>query len=187
MPTEEVEGYQKKITFMSRLIENSEAGTYEEALKEWKFVSLEDVEYEEGYRCICTQRISNLYRMKNVVNAKELVIGSSCVDKFGTDDWKGKARDATNESKRITRDCEDCGRRYNKGSECYHCSVNVRCAGDCGNWIPKDPKKPRCLECWKSLMRTVETRKCGNCGKGFKPLKHFCTLCYSCYKRLKGL
>lgn len=183
---EEVQGPQKKLTFISRLIENSESDTYEEALKEWSFVYLGHSDLEQGYRCLCTKPIANLYHMYNETNGNEIIIGCECVQKFGSDDWKEKTRTATNESKRTTRDCGECGRRYKKGSDCDFCNRNVRCIGTCGDWIPKDPKKPRCLNCWKDYMKTVEMKVCERCTKPFKPLYKYCVLCIDCYKKLKG-
>jgi hypothetical protein len=63
------------------ILKNSIAESWEEAKLEWKCVGV--IENTSG-QCICGHLLNNLYFIQNNNNEKRLIVGSSCVKKFGT-------------------------------------------------------------------------------------------------------
>lgn len=64
------------------VIENSEAGDWIEAKKEWKLVSI----YDKPYQCICKHKILENCIIRNKNNNNELIVGNVCVNHFKEDD-----------------------------------------------------------------------------------------------------
>ena len=63
------------------LLKNSSSDIYQDAIGEWKGVG---VKRGVGGTCICSQRISHLFYIKNIITNKVLIVGSTCINKFGS-------------------------------------------------------------------------------------------------------
>lgn len=73
---------------IQRVIDESETDTWEKAVCEWEIVDCEEDE-ECSSTCICgKERIRYLYKIRNFKTGNILYpIGSSCIKKFGRDDF----------------------------------------------------------------------------------------------------
>lgn len=66
--------------FIEKIVGNSTTSTWEEAKLEWYCYNVDE---DTSGTCICGHKLGNLYYIKNKINGKTLIVGSSCVKKFG--------------------------------------------------------------------------------------------------------
>lgn len=76
-----------------RVIDASEADTWENAVQEWEIVDCEEDE-DLTESCVCgKEELRYLFTIRNVYNGNQLFpIGSSCIKKFGRSDLKEDAQ-----------------------------------------------------------------------------------------------
>lgn len=89
MPTKE----EYKENLINTVIEKSEANNWEEAVKEWDIVDVEE-DLDCAGQCTCGKEgLRYLFTIKNRINNNIIYpIGSSCISKFGVDNLKNEAK-----------------------------------------------------------------------------------------------
>lgn len=89
MPTTE----EYKENLINTVIEKSEANNWEEAVKEWDIVDVEE-DLDCAGQCTCGKEgLRYLFTIKNRINNNIIYpIGSSCISKFGVDNLKNEAK-----------------------------------------------------------------------------------------------
>ena len=81
-------GGKKEQRFTSMMVEFSSKKD-EDYINEWDVVNNTwDIPHQD--QCICSQEIQNNYFIRNRVNGTVLVIGSECINKFGSEEMKDK-------------------------------------------------------------------------------------------------
>lgn len=66
--------------FEEKIIEMSEANTFDEAKKEWE---LDHIEYHRAWnKCICDHDIKELCFIRNILNNNKTIVGNVCIYTF---------------------------------------------------------------------------------------------------------
>ncbi|CAK7994536.1 Hypothetical protein POVR1_LOCUS60 [uncultured virus] len=192
--------------FMAVLVAYSRSKNYNEAVKEWNLIKSEKPEYNtEGTKCICSKDIDRLYPVTNSLNGNTLYIGSSCIDKFCTDDLKSSLKVAMKAQKyqgenKMCKGC--CNYRLPPDADswkycksCFEAGVKEPCKEyrdfakyktcvECGeNVIEPTDWRDKCYGCYKALMEYA--RECCDCGeKKILPTEEdYVTKCRECYNK----
>jgi len=159
-------GEKKPDRFKAVILYYSDSNDFDEAMKEWDVLEYTEEQLENDNQCICTHKISNLYFVVHRVHNKQLIIGSSCIEQFGTSDQQDKADSLQKSHRRKTQDCLRCGGRFPKNT-----SKRLNCA-QC-EWDIAHTKN--CLECQIEFVqrdRFDDSDKCPTCSNLVK-----CTEC----------
>ena len=192
------------------LLENSETTTRKEAEMEWTYLSLgnldmmQDIQHMEATNCICGQSILYKYLIKNKLNNKILILGSTCI----TDNYAFKKNHQLITDAQIDIELEQsytclvCDKKYLKAYKEKHLSSNKHKKNDTqyelNKIIEKKKKKYRiCMCCldYKIKLSTPEKFKycykynlkveqCIICGVEISvaQYKGYSCKCYGCIK-----
>lgn len=149
--------------FWRELVFHSDADTPHAALEEWEVTSFHHEEDET--QCICTQTIALTHIVTHKTDtARQLIIGSVCIQKFFPAEQRRQAKKLENKERRTTRDCQHCNKRYNKEdatsdevcptcdslyAKCSECDEFFRCARNERHW------RKRCHDCYWKQTRPV--------------------------------
>ena len=163
--------------FMAIILTFSQSKEPIEAMKEW--TNIQNIQNEnekepqklfcEIKQCICSQNIEITYRVKNKLNNNILVIGSSCIEKFGCKELKDL-------HKAIKK-------RDNYGGD------KMMCAGCCNHRIAADESwKTYCTKCFDSGIRKPsdvykilnQYKECSMCKKQEILPSSQKIICYNC-------
>lgn len=162
--------YQDKPTrFKEVLIYFSKSNIFEEAILEWKTTGTNINNPEDIETCICSQHIENLYYVYNDIVSCTLVVGSSCIEKFGSARMKEDLKIVQKVQRYIGnfRPCLNCGDNKIQGEDgklyCNYCLIteqsypsNImlsilgtkKCSNlICNNLVPNIELVFRCREC----------------------------------------
>lgn len=162
-------------------------------------------------QCICSQYIEHTYYIENQINGNVLIVGSSCICKFGTDEMAETVRSIArqrNNKEKLRRQCFSCG-KYRIGlkkpdyiNQCKPCYKEklpfleiflFDCATCKRRIIPvnKQDKIKECPDCYREKEQKELAKNPSNCRKcttcdylitGPKWKKQ----CYKCYRESKA-
>jgi len=161
--------------FVAVIIYYSKSLNYNNAIQEWILITKENKNSSKN--CICSQNIEYNYFIKNKINNKILIIGSSCITKFCNDDITNMHRISSKKRK------YDGDKRM-----CQNC-CNYKISSTKENYVTF------CKSCYKEGHRTpsesyrklMNFKECTNCKLSLiKPEDSWKTLCSECYKQKKS-
>jgi hypothetical protein len=160
--------------FTAVIMAYSQSKDYEYAINEWSVINVNSSEYTE--QCICSHKIEINNYVRNNINGNVLIIGSECINKFGSGNMKTNLRIVSNIRKYTgtKRMCQRC---------CKH-----KIPGNAEDW------KTLCRSCYKKGERTASEeykqvmgyRQCKQCKKFSisKDAEDWKMVCNSCYSRI---
>jgi hypothetical protein len=158
--------------FAAVILAYSHSKNYSVAINEWSVIthnSSNCIEY-----CICSHKIEINNHVKNNINGNILVIGSECINKFGSGNMKTNLRIVSNIRK--------------------YTGTKRLCQGCCKHKISEEAEewKTLCKSCYKNGERTASEqykqvmnyKQCQQCSKFSIPKdaedwKTLCNLCYN--------
>lgn len=169
-----------------------------DGIDEWYEVERPERIYEKiiQYKCICSTDIEKLFYIKNRLNGNTLIIGSECINKFGSDEMirihKIKVKSATyTGNKRMCQSCSNFRISQNAPyyvTQCKSCRTseairvspevygkaadNRQCI-ECNKYnIPHyhDSWKIKCVACYAIADTLENNRQCTTCNKYNIPL-----------------
>lgn len=160
----------KPSRFKSVLLSFSRSKNFDTAIQEWDPVA----EQCSSVRCICSQPIHNCYLWNNRHTKRQIVVGSECINKFGTEDMKIMQRAMTKDKGYAgpRRRCVKCLRLAISNTKASYITVCKKCLKECGgDYTP--------TEAYKKLYY----RKCIDCGLGKIPpdSESWMTRCGNCH------
>ena len=93
------------------IMASSDCDTYDESIFQWKYLGAYDYEYEEGMKCVCSQRIDIAHLFCNTVNENTVYIGSTCIEKFFDDNIYQRVcgKEIALKCSGYKRQCKACG------------------------------------------------------------------------------
>jgi hypothetical protein len=167
--------------FATIILAYSTSVNYSDAIEEWIPKSIDMNIYSN--QCICSQRIERNYIMYNKLNHNSLIIGSECINKFGSENARQihKIRvkhERYTETGGTKRQCAGCG--------------NHRISSNKPDWLTL------CKSCYRNGNESSKTaeayrqsrnyRECKGCGENKIPddAEHYITHCKPCYTELKN-
>lgn len=188
---DEPQGF-RMIILKAAIIELSDGDIFEECMAEW---AVEKVNTNTKFTsvCLCSYpRLQYNFPIRHIRTGKIAIVGSKCIQKFGTEEQKAKAAHLISHLTRTTWDCERCKKKYKKDSassdiHCNKCldelalieeqalrelAKRITCVDCKQEHVCADESqalwKDRCPPCYDEFRKNLLTKSCLKCNGEFK-------------------